>query len=99
MFIQEFQYTVELGYTRQEWIFKLRPWLPMDGLPSRSQSGDVSLVGELYDTQGKVLQDRAGNPILIYGNTESALRFQVEEKLRRLFLQEPRPSKSRCICA
>jgi hypothetical protein len=97
--MHELQYTVELGYTRTEWTFRMRSWHPIDGLPSRSQAGDVSLVGELYDPQGKVLNDRAGNPIIIYGNTESALRFQVEEKLRRLFLQEPHPSKSKCICA
>ncbi len=96
---REFCYTVELGCTQQEWTFRVRPWGPPDGLPLRSLAGDVSLVGELIDMHGEVLRDRSGKLILIYGNTESALRFQAEEKLRRLFLQDPRPARVHCICA
>lgn len=96
---REFRYLVEMGCSPQEWVFRVRPWGPPDGLPMRAHTGDVSLVGELFDVTGELLKDRAGNPILVYGNTESALRFQAEEKLRRLFLQEPRPAKVKCICA
>ena len=98
MFEREFYYTLELGCSLQEWVFRVRPWAPSDGLPARSCRGDISLVGELFDKNGELLTDRSGRPILIYGNTESALRFQAEEKLRRLFLQEPRPSKVKCLC-